>query len=115
MFQRYVKSRKSIAACMAAAWLILFGVVLAEGLGLYEDTPENLDQRIEKVLSSDAITGDHAPDLTSVAHSFITAAVSLPALDTLCTSPHLSINSGERIAPITKGLELYRLYSTYLI
>lgn len=107
--------RKAAAACIAVAWLILFGVVLGEGLGLYQDTPENLDQQIEEVLSSDVITGNQAPDLTSVAHSFITAAVSPPAFDTLCASPRLFIKGGERIAPITKGLELYRLHSTYLI
>jgi len=116
MFQRCAKTRKKeVAACIAAAWLILFGIALAEGLGLYEDTPENLDQQFEQVLSSDAITGAQAPDVASVADPWIAVVASLPSLGALCAGPRFPVDIGEHIARMTSGLRLYQLHSTYLI
>lgn len=115
MFQQCVKSRKSVAACIVTAWLVLFGVVFAEGLGLYEDTPENLDQQVEQVLSSDNITDTQPADFVSVAYVFTDVVAALPACHTLRVGPRFSVDVGKRIARTTKGLALYRLYSTYLI
>ena len=117
MFRRSAKIRKKeVAVCIAAAWLILFGVVFAEGLGFYQDTPENLDQQIEQALASDIIiAGNQAPDFTSVAHLFIAAAVSPPTFGTLCADPRFPLDIGDRISCMTNDLKLYQLHSTYLI
>lgn len=115
MFQQRTKRRKPIAACIVTAWLVLFGVTLAEGLGLYQDTPDNLDQQMEQVLSSDNITDTQPSDVASVLYVFTDAVASLPTVHTLYAGSRFAIDVGERIARPPKGRALYRLYSTYLI
>lgn len=115
MLKKYVTSLKPVAACIALAWSLLFGIAFAEDLGLLRDVFENGDQQIEQVLSSDVIEGTRASDYVGVVHPSPTAILSLPALHSLCPSLRSCTDIGESVVRMKRGFKLYRLHSTYLI